>query len=133
MLKIYQLSNKQTLFSFNVNYSKTSCQNNNTHLFIILFTQSNIANAINKFLNFVKAKLNKLFVIILQQQQRVILFLNYIKNFKLNLFILFKILFFLDFKNIISFKLFFNFKNNILFDFINFNKFFKVTKLLNMF
>ncbi len=62
--------------------------------------QYNITNAINKFLNFVKAKLNKFFVTILQQQQRIILFLNYIKNFnKLNLFILFKILFFLDFKN----------------------------------
>jgi len=30
--------------------------------------QSNIANIINKFLNFVETKLNKLFVIILQQQ-----------------------------------------------------------------
>jgi len=38
------------------------------HLFIVLFTQSNIANVINKFLNSIKTKLNKLFVIILQQQ-----------------------------------------------------------------
>jgi len=34
-------------------------------LLIILFTQSNIANIINKFLNFVKAKLNKFFITIL--------------------------------------------------------------------
>ncbi len=95
--------------------------------------QSNIANVINKFLNFVKAKLNKLFVTILQQQQRIVLLSNYIKNFKLVLFILFKILSFLDFKSIILFELFFDFKNNILSNFINFNKFFKVTKLLNIF
>ncbi len=54
-------------------------------------------------------------------------------NSKLDLFILLKILFFLDFRNIISFKLFFDFENNILFDSINFNKFFKIIKLLNMF
>ncbi len=101
-------------------------------LSIILFTQLNIANTINKFLNFVKAKLNKLFVAILQQQQKVVLSLNYIKNFKLNLFFLFKILSSLDSKSIISFKLFFNFEDNILFNFINFNKFFKATKLLNI-
>ncbi len=59
--------------------------------------------------------------------------LNYIKNFnKLDLFILFKILSSLDSKNIVFFKLFFDFKNNILFDSTNFNKFFKVTKLLNI-
>jgi len=78
----------------------------------ILFTQSNIANFINKFLNFVKAKLNKLFVTILRRQQRVVLFLNYVKNFKLNLFILFKILSFLKFKDIIFFELFFDFEDN---------------------
>ncbi len=99
----------------------------------ILFTQSNIANFINKFLNFVKAKLNKLFVTILRRQQRVVLFLNYVKNFKLNLFILFKILSSLNFKDIIFFKLFFDSKDNTLFDFINFNKFSKVIKLLNTF
>ncbi len=54
-------------------------------------------------------------------------------NSKLDLFILLKILFFLDFRNIISFKLFFDFENNILFDSINFNKFFKIIKILNMF
>ena len=99
----------------------------------ILFTQSNIANFINKFLNFVKAKLNKLFVTILRRQQRVVLFLNYVKNFKLNIFILFKILSSLNFKDIIFFKLFFDSKDNTLFDFINFNKFSKVIKLLNTF
>ncbi len=99
----------------------------------ILFTQSNIANFINKFLNFVKAKLNKLFVTILRRQQRVVLFLNYVKNFKLNLFILFKILSSLNFKDIIFFKFFFDSKDNTLFDFINFNKFSKVIKLLNTF
>ena len=52
-------------------------------------------------MNFVKAKLDKLFVAILQQQQRVVLLSNYIENSKLDLFILFKILFFLDFKNTI--------------------------------
>ncbi len=57
---------------------------------------------------------------------------NYIENSKLNLFILFKILSFLDFKNTIFFELFFDFKDSILFDSINFNKFFKVIKLLNM-
>ena len=92
---------------------------------IILSTQSNIANTINKFLNFVKTKLNKLFVTILQQQQRIVLLSNYIENFKLNLFILFKILSFLDFKSTISFELFFNS--------INFNKFFKTIKLLDTF
>ncbi len=102
-------------------------------LFIILFTQSNIANFINKFLDSIETKLNKLFVTILQQQQRVVSLLNYVKNFKLNLFILFKTLSFLNFKNTIFFKLFFDFKNNTFFDFINFNKFFKVIKLLNMF
>ncbi len=102
-------------------------------LFIILFIQFNIANFINKFLNFVKAKLNKLFVTILQQQQKVVLLSNYVKNSKLDLFILFKILSFLDFKSTIFFELFFDFKNNIFFDSINFNKFFKITKLLNMF
>jgi len=56
---------------------------------------------------------------------------NYIKNFKLDLSILLKILFSLNFKNIILFKLIFDFENNILFDSINFNKFSKVTKLLN--
>ncbi len=57
--------------------------------------QSNITNAINKFLNFVKAKLNKFFVTILQQQQRIILFSNYIKNFnKLNFFFYLKSYFF---------------------------------------
>ncbi len=100
---------------------------------IILFTQSNLANIITKFLNFVKTKLNKLFVIILQQQQRVVLFSNYIKNSKLDLFILFKILSLLDFKNTIFLKLFFDFKDNTFFDFINFNKFFEITKLLNIF
>jgi len=34
-------------------------------LSIVLFTQSNIANTINKFLNFVKVKVDKFFVIIL--------------------------------------------------------------------
>ncbi len=61
------------------------------------------------------------------------MFLNYIKNSnKLDLFILFKTLFFLDFKNIAFFKLFFDFKDNIFFDSTNFNKFFKATKLLNI-
>ena len=133
MLKVYWLDNKRALFSFNANYSKTSCQNNNMRLSTILFTQSNIANFINKFLNFVKAKLNKLFVTVLRRQQRVVLFLNYVKNFKLNLFILFKILSSLYFKDIIFFKLFFDSKDNTLFDFINFNKFSKVIKLLNTF
>ncbi len=64
-------------------------------LFIVFFTQSNIANVIDKFLNFVKTKLNKLFITILRQQQKVVLFLNYIKNSnKLDLFILLKIFFF---------------------------------------
>jgi len=102
-------------------------------LFIILFTQSNTTNVINKFLNSIKAKLNKLFVTILQQQQRIILSSNYIKNFKLNLFILSKILSSLNFKNTILFKLFFNFEDNTLFDSINFNKFSKTIKLLNTF
>jgi len=35
-------------------------------LSIVLFTQSNIANIINKFLDSIEAKLNKLFVTILQ-------------------------------------------------------------------
>jgi len=50
-----------------------------------------------------------------------------------NLFILFTILSSLDFRNITFFKFFFvfNFKNNIFFNFINFNKSFKVTKLLD--
>ncbi len=96
--------------------------------------QSNIANIINKFLNSIRVKLNKFFVIILRQQQRVVLLSNYIENSnKLNLFILFKILSFLNFENTIFFKLFFNFKDNFFFDFIDFNKFFKVIKLLNMF
>jgi len=103
-------------------------------LSIVLFTQSNTTNVINKFLNSVKAKLNKLFVTILRQQQRVVLLSNYIENFnKLDLFILSKILFFLDSKNTTFFKLFFDFKDSIFFDFIDFNKFSKVTKLLNTF
>jgi len=62
------------------------------------------------------------------------LFLNYIENFnKLDLFVLSKILFFLDSKNTISFKLFFNFENNTFFDSINFNKFFETAKLLDIF
>ena len=134
MLKVYWLDNKRALFSFNANYSKTSCQNNNMRLSIVLFTQSNTTNVINKFLNSVKAKLNKLFVTILRQQQRVVLLSNYIENFnKLDLFILSKILFFLDSKNTTFFKLFFDFKDSIFFDFIDFNKFSKVTKLLNTF
>ncbi len=103
-------------------------------LSIVLFTQSNTTNVINKFLNSVKAKLNKLFVTILRQQQRVVLLSNYIENFnKLDLFILSKIFFFLDSKNTTFFKLFFDFKDSIFFDFIDFNKFSKVTKLLNTF
>ncbi len=62
------------------------------------------------------------------------MFLNYIENFnKLDLFVLSKILFFLDSKNTISFKLFFNFENNTFFDSINFNKFFETAKLLDIF
>jgi len=70
----------------------------------------------------------------LRQQQRVVSLSNKIKNFnnKLDiLFILFTILFFLDSRNTILSKLFFDFKNNILFDFIIFNKFFEIIKLLN--
>ncbi len=59
--------------------------------------------------------------------------LNYIENSKLDLFILSKILFFLDFENTIFFELFFNFENSTFFDFINFNKFFETTKLLDIF
>ena len=78
--------------------------------------------------------INSFFVTILQQQQRVISFLNYIKNSnKLDLFILFKILSFLDFKNTTFLKLFFNFENSFFFDSINFNKFSKIIKLLNIF
>ncbi len=102
-------------------------------LSIVLFTQSNIANIINKFLDSIEAKLNKLFVTILQPQQRIILFLNYIKNFKLDLFILFEILSFLDSRDTILFKLFFDFEDSILFDFTNFNKFSKAIKLLDIF
>jgi len=103
-------------------------------LLIVLFTQSNIANTIDKFLNFVETKLNKLFITILQQQQRVVLLLNYIENSnKLDLFILFKILSFLDFEDITLFELFFDFKDSIFFNFTNFNKFSKVIKLLNTF
>ncbi len=103
-------------------------------LSIILFTQSNIANTINKFLNFVKTKLNKLFIIILQQQQRAISLSNYIENSnKLDLSILFKTLSSLNFRNTIFFKLLFSFEDNTFFNFINFNKFSKITKLLNTF
>ena len=58
--------------------------------------------------------------------------LNYIKNSKLDLFILFEILSSLNSKSTIFFKLFFNFEDNIFFNSINFNKFFKVIKSLNM-
>ena len=103
------------------------------HLSIVLFTQTNTANTIDKFLNFVKTKLNKLFVTILQQQQKVVLLSNYIENSKLNLSILFEILFFLDSKSTIFLKLFFDFENSIFFDSTNFNKFSEITKLLDIF
>jgi len=100
-----------------------------------LFTQSSATNVIDKFLNFVKAKLDELFVTILQRQQEIILFSNRIKNFdnKLDLFILFIILSSSNFEDTTSLKLFFDFKNNTLSNSINFNKSFKVIKLLNTF
>jgi hypothetical protein len=74
--------------------------------------------------------------IILQEQQKVILLLNKIKNSnnKLeNLSILFTTLFFLNFENTIFSKFFFvfNFENNILSNSINFNEFFKVIEFLD--
>jgi len=102
-------------------------------LSIVLSTQFNIANVINKFLNFVKAKLDELFIAMLQQQQRVILLSNKIENFnnKQDLSILFIILFFSNFENTTSLELFFNFKDSIFSNFIDFNKSFEVTKLSN--
>ncbi len=101
---------------------------------IVLFTQSNIANIIDKFLNSIKAKLDKLFVTILQQQQRVVLLSNYIKNSnKLDLSILFDILSFLDFENTALFKLLFDFENNTFFNSTNFNKFSEIIELLDTF
>ena len=58
---------------------------------------------------------------------------NYIKNSELDLFILFEILSFSNSKNTIFFELFFDFENNIFFDSTNFNKFSKITKLLDIF
>jgi len=74
--------------------------------------------------------------IILQEQQKVILLLNKIKNSnnKLeNLSILFTTLFFLNFENTIfsGFFFVFNFENNILSNSINFNEFFKVIEFLD--
>jgi len=77
-------------------------------------------------------------VIILQKQQRVIFFSNKIENSnnKLeNLFILFTILFSLDFRDIIFSKFFFvfNFEDNTFFNSINFDKSSKVIKLSSIF
>ncbi len=77
-------------------------------------------------------------MIILQKQQRVIFFSNKIENSnnKLeNLFILFTILFSLDFRDIIFSKFFFvfNFEDNTFFNSINFDKSSKVIKLSSIF